>query len=106
MSSTQRITKINIKNITIDATDVKQKEAYEEAAKRAFETVSLEDNFVNLIKVKVADMPAENIHRLLKDLGERIYELCGVRNCILVPLHPRGIQDITIEKIEVVHESV
>jgi hypothetical protein len=100
------MSKINIKNITIDATDIKQKEAYEEAAKRAFETVSLEDNFVNLIKVKVADMPAENTHRLLKELGERIYELCGVHNCVLVPLHPRGIQDISIEKIEVVHEGV
>ena len=97
--------KINIKNITIDAVDIEQKEAYEEAAKRAFETVSLENDFVNLIKVKVADMPAENIHRLLKDLGERIYEACGARNCVLVPLHPRGIQDISIEKIEVVHED-
>lgn len=100
------MSKINIKNITIDAADVEQKEAYEEATKRAFEAVSLENDFVNLIKVKVADMPAENIHRLLKDLGERIYEACGARNCVLVPLHPRGIQDISIEKIEVVHEGV
>lgn len=98
--------KINIKNITIDATDIKQTESYEEAAKRAFETVSLENDFVNLIKVKVADMPAENTHRLLRDLGEKIYEACGTRNCVLVPLHPRGIQDITIEKVEVVHEGV
>jgi hypothetical protein len=98
--------KINIKNITIDATDITQKESYEEAAKRAFETISLENDFVNLIKVKVADMSAENTYRLLKDLGERIYEACGVRNCVLVPLHPSGIQDITIEKIEVVHEGV
>ena len=99
------MSKINIKNITIDAVDIEQKEAYEEATKRAFETVSLENDFVNLIKVKVADMPTENINRLLKDLGERIYEACGARNCILVPLHPRGIQDISIEKIEVVHED-
>jgi hypothetical protein len=100
------MSKINIKNITIDATDIKQTEAYEEATKRAFETISLENDFVNLIKVKVADMPADNTHRLLKDLSERLYEACGVRNCVLVPLHPRGIQDITIEKIEVIHEDV
>ena len=100
------MSKINIKNITIDATDIKQKEAYEEAAKRAFETISLDNDFVNLIKVKVADMSAENTYQLLKDLNERLYEACGVRNCVLVPLHPRGIQDITIEKIEVVHEGV
>ena len=92
------MSKINIKNITIDAVDIEQKEAYEEATKRAFETISLENDFVNLIKVKVADMSMENINRLLKDLGERIYEACGARNCILVPLHPRGIQDISIEK--------
>lgn len=98
--------KINIKNITIDATDIKQKEAYEEATKRAFETISLENDFVNLIKVKVADIPVENMHRLLRDLGEGIYEACGARNCVLVPLHPRGIQDITVEKIEVVHEGI
>lgn len=97
--------KINIKNITIDAVDIEQKAAYEQAVERAFETVSLESDFVNLIKVKVADMPAENIHRLLRDLGEKIYEQTGVRNCILVPLHPCGIQDISIEKIEVVHED-
>ena len=97
--------KININNITLDAVDIEQKEAYEEATKRAFEAVSLENDFVNLIKVKVADMPAENIHRLLRDLGERISESCGIHNCILVPLHPRGIQDISIEKIEVVHED-
>ena len=100
------MSKINIKNITIDVADIKQKEAYEEAAKHAFETVSLETDFVNLIKVKVADMSAENMHRLLKDLSEKLYEACGIRNCVLVPLHPRGIQDITIEKIEVVHEEV
>lgn len=98
--------KINIKSITIDATEIKQAESYEEAAKRAFETISLDNDFVNLIKVKVADMPAENTYRLLKDLNERLYEACGVRNCVLVPLHPRGIQDITIEKIEVVHEGI
>ena len=97
--------KINIKNITIDAVDAEQKAAYEQAVERAFETVSLESDFVNLIKVKVADIPAENIHRLLRDLGEKIYEQTGVKNCILVPLHPRGIQDISIEKIEVVHED-
>ena len=99
------MSKINIKNITIDAADIEQKEAYEKAIKQAFETVSLENDFINLIKVKVADMPTENIHRLLRDLSERIYEACGTRNCILVPLHPRGIQDISIEKIEVVHEG-
>ena len=99
------MSKINIKNITIDAVDIEQKEAYEKAAKRAFETVSLENDFVNLIKVKVADIPAEKIQYILRELSEKIYETTGVKNCVLVPLHPRGIQDISIEKIEVVHED-
>ena len=99
------MSKINIKNITIDAADIEQKEAYEKAAKRAFETVSLENDFVNLIKVKVADIPAEKMQYILRELSKVIYEQTGVKNCVLVPLHPRGIQDISIEKIEVVHED-
>ena len=97
--------KINIKNITIDSVDIEQKEAYEKAVERAFETVSLENDFVNLIKVKVADIPAEKMQHILQDLSQKIYDACGVKNCVLVPLHPRGIQDITIEKVEVVHED-
>lgn len=97
--------KINIKNITLDISDPEHQKIYDEAVQYAFKSIPLDVDSVNLIKVKVADMPAENIHRLLKDLGERIYEACGARSCVLVPLHPRGIQDITIEKIEVVHED-
>ena len=99
------MSKINIKNITIDAVDIEQKEVYEKAVQHAFETVSTEVDFINLIKVKVADIPAEKMQCILRDLGDRIYEAAGVKNCVLVPLHPRGIQDITIEKIEVVHED-
>ena len=100
------MSKINIKNITIEAANVTQKAAYEEAVQRAVETVSLENNFVNLIKVKVADnMSSDNMRQILRQLSDRIYEQVGVNNCIFVPLHPQGIQDISIEKIEVVHEG-
>ena len=97
--------KINIKNITIDTVDIEHREAYEKAVQHAFETVSTEADFINLIKVKVADMPAENMRQLLQQLSEQLYKQTGVNNCVLVPLHPRGIQDISIEKIEVVHED-
>ena len=100
------MSKINIKNITIEAADVKQQKVYEEAVQRAVETVPLENNFVNLIKVKVADnLSSDNMRQILRQLSDRIYEQVGVNNCILVPLHPQGIQDISIEKIEVVHED-
>ena len=98
--------KINIKNITLDVADVKQQKVYEEAVQRAVETVSLENDFVNLIKGKVADnVSSENTRQVLRQLSDRIYEQVGVANCILVPLHSQGIQDISIEKIEVVHED-
>ena len=100
------MSKINIKNITLDVADVKQQKVYEEAVQRAVETVPLENNFVNLIKVKVADnMSSDNMRQILRQLSDRIYEQVGVNNCIFVPLHPQGIQDISIEKIEVVHED-
>ena len=97
--------KINIKNITIDAVDIGQKETYEKAVQHAFENISPDTGCVNLIKVKVADIPSESLRLIIKRLSDRIYEQVGVNNCIFVPLHPRGIQDITIEKIEVVHED-
>ena len=97
--------KINIKNLTLDVADIKQRKDYEKAVQRAFEPVDLDADFVNLIKVKVADIPADKMQQILRSLGEKIYEQTGVKNSILVPLHPRGIQDITIEKIEVVNED-
>ena len=99
------MSKINIKNITLDISDPEHQKIYDEAVQYAFKSIPLAADSVNLIKVKVADIPAEKMQCILRDLGDRIYEVAGVKNCVLVPLHPRGIQDITIEKIEVVHED-
>ena len=97
--------KINIKNITLDISDPEHQKIYDEAVQYAFKSIPLDVDSVNLIKVKVADIPTEKMQCILRDLGQKIYDACGVKNCVLVPLHPRGIQDITIEKIEVVHED-
>ena len=97
--------RINIQNLTLDVADGMNTKDMAQAVQHAFETVSLENDFVNLIKVKVADIPAEKMQYILREVSERIYEVAGVKNCVLVPLHPRGIQDISIEKIEVVHED-
>ena len=97
--------KINIQNLTLDVADIKQQKVYEESFQRAVEEVSLKNDFVNLIKVKFADVSSESVRQVLRQLSDRIYEQVGVSNCILIPLHPQGIQDISIEKIEVVHED-
>ena len=99
------MSKINIKNITLDISDPEHQKIYDEAVQYAFKSIPLDVDSVNLIKVKVADIPAEKMQCILRDLGQKIYDVCGVKNCVLVPLHPRGIQDIAIEKIEVVHED-
>ena len=99
------MSKINIKNITLDISDPEHQKIYDEAVQHAFKSIPLDVDSVNLIKVKVADIPAEKMQCILRDLSQKIYEVVGVKNCVLVPLHPRGIQDITIEKIEVVHED-
>ena len=99
------MSKINIKNITLDISDPEHQKIYDEAVQHAFKSIPLDTDSVNLIKVKVADIPVEKMRCILQELSQRIYDACGVKNCVLVPLHPRGIQDIAIEKIEVVHED-
>lgn len=98
------MSKINIKNITIDAVDIEQKEAYEKAVSHAFESVSSDTEFINLVKVKLPDVPMDKAHFIFRQLKEDFAEQ-GLTNCLFVPIHPQGIQDITIEKIEVVNED-
>ena len=96
--------KINIKNLTLDVADIEQKEDWEKAVQRAFESVSPEAEFVNLVKIKLPELALDKVQYILKHIKEDLAEQ-GFTNCVFVPIHPRGIQDITIEKIEVVHED-
>ena len=91
--------KLNIKNLTINIADVEQKEDYEKAVYRAFETISLDAEVVNLVKVKVADIPLDKLQCIIRHIKEDFTEQ-GLTNCVFVPIHPQGIQDITIEKLE------
>lgn len=91
--------KLNIKNLTIDIADVEQKEEWEKAVSRAFETIIPEAEYVNLVKVKVGDVPVDKLQYILRHIKEDLAEQ-GLTNCVFVPLHPQGIQDITIEKLE------
>ena len=91
--------KLHIKNLTVDIADVKQKEAWEKAVSRAFESISPEAEYVNLVKVKVGDVPVDKLQHILRHIKEDLTKQ-GLTNCVFVPLHPQGIQDITIEKLE------
>jgi hypothetical protein len=96
--------KLSIKNLTIDIADVKQKEDYEKAVYRAFESVSPEEGPVYLVKVKVGDIPVEKVIYILRQIKEDLIEQ-GLTNCVFVPIHPQGIQDIIIESLEYTNEE-
>jgi hypothetical protein len=96
--------KLNIKNLTINLADNTQKEDWEKAVSRAFESVSPVAEVVNLVKVKVSDIPLDKVQYILRHIKEDLAEQ-GLTNCVFVPLHPQGIQDITIEKLEWVDEE-
>lgn len=64
-----------------------------------------DQNVVNLIKIKVGDVTAEQIGRFIPDLRDMIKE-CGVTNCVFVPIGKRvGVKDITIDYIKVVDDE-
>ena len=96
--------KLNIKNLTIDIADVKQKNDYEKAVYRAFESVSPEEESVYLVKVKVGDIPVDKLKHILLHIKEDMAEQ-EITNCVFVPIHPQGIQDITIERLEYTNEE-
>jgi hypothetical protein len=96
--------KLNIKNLTIDLINNTQKEDWEKTVSYAFESVSSDAEFINLVKVKLPDVPLDKAHFIFRQLKEDFAEH-GLTNCVFVPIHPQGIQDITIEKLEIVNED-
>ena len=96
--------KLNIKNLAIDVVDVAQKEDWEKAVYRALESVSPEAEYVNLVKVKVGDIPMNKLQFILRHIKEDLVAQ-GLANCVFVPIHPQGIQDISIERLEWTYEE-
>lgn len=96
--------RLNIKNLTVDLADNTQKEDWEKAISHAFESVSPAAEVVNLIKVRVSDLPMDKVQYILRHIKENLTEQ-GLTNCVFVPIHSQGIQDITIEKLEIVNED-
>jgi len=97
--------KLNIKNLTLDVADIEQKEDWEKAVSRAFESISHEAEYVNLVKVKLPDLSMDKVQFILRHIKEDLTEQ-GLTNCVFVPIHPQGIQDISIERLEWTHEEV
>ena len=96
---------VEIKNLCITCTDNFKIEDVEQVVQRACETVNLNTDHINLVKVDVGDLRCDQVHDLLRNLHGALLSK-GVDNCIYIPVGEYGIRDITIERIEVSHETV
>lgn len=96
--------RVTLKNLTIDLADTLHKEDIEQIVYNAFEHISSEAEFVNLIKIKVSDIPADKVNYIVRRVRDDLAEQ-GITNCVFVPIHPQGIQDISIERLEWINET-
>ena len=92
--------KIHIKDLVLDVADGCPVKEVEAAIAKAVEQVTLDASFINLVKVNLGDAPAAGIKRALDSMIDTFLKL-GISNCVFVPLTTNGIQDITIEKLEI-----
>ena len=95
------MSKIHIKDLMLEVADDCPVKNVEAALAKAVEQVALDASFVNLVKVKFSDTaPAEGMKRAMDSMIDTFLKL-GISNCVFVPLTDRGIQDITIGKLEI-----
>lgn len=96
---------VEIKNLCITYADNFEVENVEQVVQRACETVNLNTDHINLVKVDVGDLRSDQVHNLLRNLHGALLSK-GVDNCIYIPVGEYGIRDITVERIEVSRETV
>lgn len=63
---------------------------------------------VNLIKVYIsdkADLKAEQLYPLMKDLHKNFSEMLGDTNFMILPIIPGVVEDITVDYIEVINNE-
>jgi hypothetical protein len=94
------MTKIHIKDLVLDVAEDCPVKDVEAAIAKAVEQVTLDASFVNLVKINFGDAPEAGIKCALDSMIDTFLKL-GISNCVLVPLTTKGIQDITIEKLEI-----
>ena len=94
---------IKVKNLDIKFSDYMTPEQVKEAVERGFAGVDLANGEpVYLVKIYIGNMRKDQAFRVVKDIRDS-FKSQGIENCIFVPLHEEGIQDI--EVIEVPNEK-
>ena len=96
---------IVINNLTITSHDDFDVSTIESVMQRAYESINTEANHVNLVKINIGNMRADQFQIALRYLHDAFQDK-GLDSCIFVPISEQGIQDIAIDRIEVLHESV
>lgn len=76
-----------------------------EYIERSLKDIDLKEDFVNIIKIDVGDCPKDQVHKITRHLSQlsQLLKDKDVNNCIFVPIWKFGIQDITMDSIEVIH---
>ena len=68
--------------------------------------LSPDNKVINIVKVHVGEyVPAYNLEKLLKTVVVDPLNEMGAKNCIFVPLKQGVIEDITIDRIEVINNA-
>ena len=95
---------LKVKNLDIKFSDYMTPEQVKEAIDRGFAGVDLANGEpVYLVKIWIGNMRKDKAFQVVKNIRDS-FKAQGIENCIFVPLHEEGIQDI--EVIEVPNEKV
>jgi hypothetical protein len=70
-----------------------------EAVRRAMEYVITDHSFVNIVKVHMGEVRADQASIVLKEL-QKLFSVAGADNVVIVPISSY-IRDVTVERIEV-----
>ena len=57
-----------------------------------------------VMKINVNNLTVDQVHMILKDL-DRAFKKCRVNNCIFIPISNSGINDLTIEEVNLKDEK-
>ena len=95
---------LKVKNLDIKFSDYMTQEQVKEAIDRGFAGVDLANREpVYLVKIWIGNMRKDQAFQVVKNIRDS-FKAQGIENCMFVPLHEEGIQDI--EVIEVPNEKV